>query len=207
MNTTTRRLRTTVIAAMTAAAVVGLTAVTGLLDTDAQAATPSSAQTVAYGRHGARIPRVVAAWADAWNTANPQKMGALFAKDGVYQDNAFQVAMTGPKGAATWITITEQSVKNAHVDVVDAFRSGDKVAVRWNFSGTDTGAFDKDVPATGKSFTVPATTVIDLKGDKIQHLTDYYNLADLLRQAGLTSGPWTPPSTTPPAASPATGTK
>ena len=39
---------------------------------------------------------------------------------------------------------------------------------------------------------------MDLKGGKIQHLTDYYNLADLLRQVGLPAGVWTPPGATMP---------
>ncbi|MGW5251113.1 ester cyclase [Streptomyces sp. NPDC004129] len=155
-------------------------------------------QPVAYSRPDIRIPRMVAAWAEAWNTASPQKMAAMFTEDGVYQGNAFQVTMTGHAGVATWVAITEQGIKNAHVHVVDAFGEGDKIAVRWTFSGTDTGAFAKDRPATGKSFSVPATTVMDLKGGKIQHLTDYYNLADLLRQVGLPAGVWTPPGATMP---------
>lgn len=210
MTTHARRARTTVTAMVTAAAAVAGVTVTGLSHAGAQADAPISktvktvnegeTQPVAYNPHDTRLPRMVAAWADAWNTASPRKMAALFTEDGVYQDNAFQVAMTGPAGAAQWVTITEQSIKNAHVDVVDAFREGNKIAVRWNFSGADTGAFAKDRPATGKSFNVPVTTVMDLNGGKIQHLTDYYNLADLLRQVGLPAGVWTPPGTTAPTA-------
>lgn len=161
-------------------------------ETNSSAVSVQVGQTV-QNRHGARIPHVAAAWAKAWNNADPRAMASLFAKNGVYQDNAFQVAMTGPQGAATWVDITGKSIANAHVRLVDAFQRGDRIAIRWEFSGTDTGAFAKDRPATGKSFTVPATTIIDLKHGKIQQLTDYYNLADLLRQVGLPAGVWTPP--------------
>ncbi|MFE3172797.1 nuclear transport factor 2 family protein [Amycolatopsis sp. NPDC059090] len=148
---------------------------------------------VAQAQVSQRIPHVVKAWADAWNSGDAAKMASLFTDDGTYQDNAFQVAMSGQEGVANWVEITERSIRNAHVDVQDAFRSGDRIAVRWTFSGTDTGAFDKTRPATGKSFRVPVSTLIDLRGERIRQLTDYYNLADVLRQVGLPAGPWTPP--------------
>ncbi|MFE7413199.1 ester cyclase [Streptomyces laurentii] len=203
MNAATRHIRTSVITtlAVTAAAAT-LTACSGQNDPGRQA-TPASAgaaqtagggkaQAEASGRHDAGIPRVVTAWAEAWNSSNPQKMAALFTKDGVYQDNAFQGTMRGTKGVADWVTMTAQTIGDAHVEIVDAFRDGDRIAVRWKFSGTESGDFTKEYPATGKSFTVPAVTIMDLKGDKIQHLTDTYNLADLLRQSGLPAGAWNP---------------
>lgn len=202
MNAAARRIRTSIIStvAVTAAAVM-LTACSGQNDADRKAAPASAgaAQTEGGGkaqaasdRHDAGIPPVVTAWAEAWNSSDPQKMAALFTKDGVYQDNAFQGTMRGTKGVADWVTMTAQTIGDARVDIVDAFRDGDRIAVRWKFSGTETGDFTKEYPATGKSFTVPAVTVMDLEGDKIQHLTDTYNLADLLRQSGLPAGAWNP---------------
>ncbi|MYW90159.1 SgcJ/EcaC family oxidoreductase [Amycolatopsis rubida] len=148
---------------------------------------------VSTAQASSRIPHVVKAWAEAWNAGDAAEMASLFTNDGTYRDNAFQVAMSGRQGVENWVNITERSIRDAHVDVRDAFRSGDRVAVRWTFSGTDTGAFDKTRPATGKSFRVPASTLIDLRGERIQQVTDYYNLADVLRQVGLPAGPWTPP--------------
>ncbi|MEZ7005494.1 ester cyclase [Streptomyces sp. AD55] len=204
--TATRRTTVRTAVALAGVATLGLAlpstngeAATGP-ETSPPAASAQEARTIsaqegqtAHNRHSARIPRVAAAWAKAWNNADPRAMASLFTENGVYQDNAFQVAMTGPEGVATWVNITGKSIANTHVRVMDAFQQGNRIAVRWEFSGTDTGAFAKDRPATGKSFTVPATTVIDLKNGKIQQLTDYYNLADLLRQVGLPAGVWTPP--------------
>lgn len=48
-------------------------------------------------------------------------------------------------------------------------------------------------PPTGKSFSVPAASIFEMKGDKIRRVDDYYNLADLLGQLGLQPGAWVPP--------------
>ncbi|WP_033293702.1 nuclear transport factor 2 family protein [Amycolatopsis jejuensis] len=167
-----------------AAVLVGLTAATALPQDTAQA----SQSTVST-----RYPHVVTAWANAWNTGDAARMAELFTADGTYRDNAFQVSMSGRDGVANWVTITGKSIGSPQVDLIDAFRSGDRIAVRWTFSGTDVGAFDRTRPASGKRFHVPVTTIIDLRGSRIRQVTDYYNLADVFRQIGLPAGPWTPP--------------
>ncbi len=185
---TTNRSSALVISAAALAAALGGTAAA------APASMPAQASVSAYGEHGNRSTRVVDQWAAAWNTNSPQRMAALFTDTGSYTDHAFQATFAGKDGVATWITITHTAIKNPKVEVLNSFRSGDRVAVRWEFSGTDTGAFAKHLPPTGKSFTVPVLTYFEMKGDKIQRCEDYYNVADLLRQVGLPAGAWTPPT-------------
>ena len=142
------------------------------------------------------VPRIVTAWADAWNSAEPERMAALFTHDAIYEDFAFQGSFRGKDGVAQWVSITHQGIPDAHVEIVDAFRSGNRVAVRFIFTGTPV-AFGPDIPSTGESFSVPATSIFEMEGRRIHRVSDYYNLADLLRQVGLPSGPWVPPSATP----------
>lgn len=133
------------------------------------------------------VPRVVRQWAAAWNAGSPGEMAALFTRDGVYEDHAFQVVFRGRDGVAQWVAITSGAIDDTHVEVDEAFRSGDRIAVRWTFSGTDSASGLGGRPPTGNSFSVPAASIFQIKGDKIQRVDDYYNLADLLRQI-------TPPS-------------
>lgn len=73
-------------------------------------------------------------------------MAALFTDDGIYEDFAFQTSFRGTPGVARWVAITNASIRHAKVELVDAFRVGDRAATRWIFSGTDTGAFARDLP-------------------------------------------------------------
>lgn len=144
-----------------------------------------------------RVPPIVQQWADAWNAQAPAQMAALFTADGVYEDFAFEAQFQGQQGVALWVSITTASIRDVKVEIIDAFRRGDRAAVTWRFSGTDIGAIAPDLPPTGKFFSVPATSFFELDGPLISRVSDYYNLATLLRQIGLPAGAYVPPTATP----------
>ncbi|MGY2894361.1 ester cyclase [Deinococcus sp. UYEF24] len=138
---------------------------------------------------GRPVPSIVQKWADAWNHADPAGMVQLFTDDGVYQDFAFQAKNTGKDGVAGWVALTLKSIPNSHAALLDAFQIGDRAAVQWVFSGTPVGFGDLG----GRSFSVPVTSVFELKGGKIEQVTDSYNRADLFHQLGLPSDSWVAP--------------
>ena len=143
--------------------------------------------TAAHAANQRPVPKVVEQWAAAWNTGSPEQMAGLFTEDGVYEDHAFQVAFQGKDGIAQWVSITNSSLNDTHVEVNGAFRCGKRIAVQWTFSGTDSAGGLAGQPPTGKSFSVPAVSIFEMKGNKIRRVDDYYNLADLLRQLGQPS--------------------
>lgn len=151
----------------------------------------ASAQEATTGAELA-LPPVVAAWAEAWNTADAEAMAALFAPDGVYEDWAFQAEFRGPEGAALWVELTAAAIPDARMEVLDAFREGDRIAVRWTFTGTPIRF--ADIPSTGESFSVPVVSVIETDGGRIARVQDAYNLADLFRQVGVDPSLWVPPA-------------
>ncbi len=116
-------------------------------------------------------------------------MASLFTSDGVYQDFALQTKNTGQDGVAGWVTLTLKSIPDSHATLLDAFQIGDRAAVQWAFSGTPVGFGDLG----GKSFSVPVTSVFQLKGGKIEQVIDYYNRADIFHQLGLPSDSWVAP--------------
>lgn len=138
---------------------------------------------------GRPVPAIVQNWADAWNHADAAGMANLFTSDGVYQDFAFQAKNTGQDGVAGWVTLTLKSIPNSHATLLDAFQIGDRAAVQWVFSGTPVGFGDLG----GKSFSVPVTSVFQLKEGKIEQVIDYYNRADIFHQLGLPSDSWVAP--------------
>lgn len=54
-------------------------------------------------------------------------------------------------------------------------------------SGTHSGDFP-GLPATGKSFSIRGTSVMELDGNKIKRNSDCWNLVSLLQQIGLMPG-------------------
>ena len=144
--------------------------------------------TAAHAANQRPVPRIVEQWAAVWNTGSPEQMAGLFTEDGVYEDHAFQVAFQGKDGIAQWVSITNSSLNDTHVEVNGAFRCGKRIFVQWTFSGTDSAGGLAGQPPTGKSFSVPAVSIFEMKGNKIRRVDDYYNLADLLGQLGQPSG-------------------
>jgi len=107
-------------------------------------------------------------------------MSALFTSAGKYEDLAFKISARSQKGVAKWVQISIDHIPNLHGEILDAFQSGDRVAVRWLFSGTP--RMLGPVQGTGKSYRLTVFTIIELSGGDIACATDCYNLADLLQQ-------------------------
>ncbi len=149
--------------------------------------------------HPRRIPKVIRQWERAWNTGDAEGMAKLFTPDGIYEDFAFQVKSQTRAGVAQWVNLTAASIPDAHVRVVDAFRAGRRIAVKWVFSGTPNSLGGQ--PSTGRSFAVAAVSYVELRGKRIHRIGDYYNLADVLRQLELPGDTWTPPNSAEKAAS------
>lgn len=123
------------------------------------------------------IPRIVREWEAAWNTGDGNRMASLFATDGTYQDFSLGYRFTGREGIAKFVQESIKNVADLHVTVTDAFRTNNRVALRFTFSGHVNGA--------PKAFSVPVLTVMELKGDKIMYDGDYYNRLEVLKQSGL----------------------
>jgi uncharacterized protein (TIGR02246 family) len=176
MKISTRR-----IAVATATLAVAATAFTApalaVTATTEQAAATSTAQ------HG--IPKIVKDWADAWNSTSSTQLADLFTKDGVYIDYGVNKTSTGRDQIIAWKAGTDQLIADVDVKVLNAFRSGDDVAIETIYSGHIYGA--------PKGFAVHSTTILTLSKGKIAVNKDNYSLATLLAQSGLPAD-WTPPT-------------
>ena len=126
---------------------------------------------------GHAIPRIVQEWEAAWNTGDGNRMAALFTTDGGYQDFSLGYRFTGGTAISKFVQESVKNVGDLHVSVTDAFRTNDRIALRFVFSGHVNGA--------PKAFSVPVLTVMELKGDKITYDGDYYNRLEFLKQSGL----------------------
>ncbi|KOU65048.1 hypothetical protein ADK61_19925 [Streptomyces sp. XY66] len=147
----------------------------------------SAASTHASQGTDRRTPRIVSAWADAWNGTAPRALGALFTADGTYTDEAVAVTFRGRKEISGWKARADSLIADVHVTVRATRVEGDRVTVRAVYSGHLKGA--------PRPFAVPMTTVLDLDAHhcRIESDQDHYSLATVLSQSGLPAD-WTPPA-------------
>ncbi|MEU7605968.1 nuclear transport factor 2 family protein [Streptomyces sp. NPDC041003] len=136
---------------------------------------------------GRGVPRVVSAWARAWNGGDPQALGALFTADGTYTDEAVGVTFRGRGEIAGWKARADTLIDRVHVTVRAARVQGDRVTVQAVYSGHLRGA--------PRPFAVAMTTVLGLdRGHcRIVFDQDHYSMAEVLSQSGLPAD-WTPPA-------------
>lgn len=128
---------------------------------------------------------IVSRWESAWSNNQPDQMAALFTPDATYTDLAFGATWQGKAEIAEWVTKTHSVIEDTRAQVSSSFGTDAQIAVQWIFSGL--------MPGAATPFAVPAVTILELRGALIASDTDYYNLADLLKQSGLPAE-WSAPS-------------
>jgi steroid delta-isomerase-like uncharacterized protein len=118
-----------------------------------------------------------------WNAKNPALVSELFAPtvslhtpDGV---------LTGLDGASFLLQAYATAFPDFHLAIDDLVGDGDKVAVRWTFTGTQRGPF-ADVPASGKRVNVPnGIAIYRLAAGKIGEGHFAWDKYALLQQLGV----------------------
>ena len=130
------------------------------------------------------VPPIASAWVTGWRNNATHGLAALFTEDATYTDQGVGKVSHGRDGVAAWQQNTYKLIPDANIELTDAFRNGDRVSIEGTYTGQIQGA--------PRPFALPLATVLQLRGNQIVSDTDYYNLADLLRESGLPPT-WTPP--------------
>ena len=120
----------------------------------------------------------------SWNTHDLEKIASFFTDDCVYDNLARGQTYRGKDQLKGWGKACFDAIPDFKLDVTSIIASGDLLASEWVMTGTLTGS-SPDLPATGKSFSVRGSTIIQLKDGKIQRNADYWDLATFLRQVDL----------------------
>lgn len=134
-------------------------------------------------------PKIVDAWIDAFYIAkDPAALAALYTDNGIFEDvpNGFKIE--GPNNIKCFVQGTLGLFNNFKIDILSTFTGENKAVAEYLFTATNSGLIP--VPSTlGKSFTVRTLTVFDLKGNKIERNSDYYDNGAILVQLGLIPPP------------------
>jgi steroid delta-isomerase-like uncharacterized protein len=129
---------------------------------------------------------VIDALLAAWNAHDPENVTALMADDISYLD------VTVGKPIAGLDNVREEVIQlfmTAAPDLKwemkgEPIATADGIAFEWRFSGTNTGSWGADTPATGKSFAFEGVSFVRLKNSKIVYEADYYDGLGFQRQLG-----------------------
>lgn len=125
----------------------------------------------------------------AYNDKNWQAARACMTSNSVYDEVATHRKTKGIDETLAlwkgWAAAFPDSKATFH----DAYVSGDKVVIELTWKGTHTGPLQLPkgpIAATGKKMEMRACCVLELEGEKVQLERQYFDMATMLQQLGIT---------------------
>ena len=130
---------------------------------------------------------VVQRFFDAWNRHDADAVVAAFAEGGTYTNPVAGQGLTGEATGsfAKGLFAAYPDVSFEMINIGDT--GGGLVAYQWVARATNTGTGLDGTPPTGRSVTLPGATFVQVDGDKIRSLQDYYDRQILAEQLGATA--------------------
>lgn len=129
-------------------------------------------------------------WAIAWSSsanADPERVLALFADDGMYEDATSGAVVRGKEDLRRYLIGAFATIPDFTFSVLRRFAAGPWAAIEWSMSGTNRGDW-AGMPVTGRRFaSVRGTSILELEAGtgKILRQSDYWDAATVMRQVGL----------------------
>lgn len=129
---------------------------------------------------------IVDGYMAAWNAHDAEQAATFLAEDAVYFDATVGTPQNGKAAARdnvikVFITaVPDLTWKMTSAPIVGA----DGIAFQWTFSGTNSGAWGPDTPATGKPLSFEGVSFIRIKDGKIAYQGDYYDALGFNKQLG-----------------------
>jgi len=130
---------------------------------------------------------VITAYMAAWNAHDAEKAASFFADDGVYFDATVGTPQKGRIAARdNVIKVFLTAVPDLKWEMTsEPIISPDKrIAFQWKFSGTNSGAWSADTPATNKPVNFEGVSFVRIANGKIIYQGDYYDALGLNKQLG-----------------------
>lgn len=123
---------------------------------------------------------------ELWNKGNLKVVDELFTSDHVNNDPVNMVR--GADGLREVVKKYRAAFPDCRLDIDEIFSAGDKVVVRWHYSGTHTNVFE-GIPATGRRATGPGLSIHQFAGDRIQQTYTVWDALGMFQQLGVVTLP------------------
>jgi len=129
---------------------------------------------------------VIDGYMAAWNAHDAGKAAAYFAEDGVYFDATVGTPQKGRAAARDKvIQVFLTAVPDARWEMTSApIVSAEGIAFQWKFSGTNSGAWGPETPATDKPLSFEGVSFVRIKDGQITYQGDYYDALGFNKQLG-----------------------
>jgi steroid delta-isomerase-like uncharacterized protein len=131
------------------------------------------------------LERTLDEWATGWSTQDIERVISLCTDDGLYEDVPLGVANHGKDELRAFGQQVFNAFPDFKIELTTHVAGGDWAMLEWTMSGTHQGDLP-GMPATGKSFSVRGATALQLDEGRISRNSDYWDMATLLAQLGLT---------------------
>jgi steroid delta-isomerase-like uncharacterized protein len=96
---------------------------------------------------------------EVMNQQNLDVIDELFAADYLMHDPAWPMEVKGPEGFKQWTgMMLDPYFSDSRITIEDMIAEGDKVAVRWTWTGTHTGEY-MGIPATGRQIAITGISI------------------------------------------------
>lgn len=120
-------------------------------------------------------------WA-AWNSHDWEKASPFYADNCVMEDLPSRICH-GKRELEAYYGYLVKGYPDLTFEVKRCFGSGNQIATEWVMTGTHTSDTSR-FKATGKRFSVPGVSILEIQGGKITRETDYWDMCSLLQQLG-----------------------
>jgi steroid delta-isomerase-like uncharacterized protein len=121
-------------------------------------------------------------WA-AWNSHDWEKVSPFYADDCLMEDFPSKICH-GKRELEAYYKYLLTGYPDINFETKRYFSGDNLIATEWTMSGTHTGDTSK-FKATGKRFSIPGVTILEIQGDKIIRETDYWDMFSLMQQLGI----------------------
>jgi steroid delta-isomerase-like uncharacterized protein len=117
----------------------------------------------------------------AWSLHQPEKTDAIFTDDGIYEDVAAGRMHRGKEQIKDFLRAAFAWSPDFRVTMKSLIIAHDAAATEWLSEGIQTGPIG-ELPASGNSFQLRGASILTFRNGKIARVTDYYDMANFLRQ-------------------------
>jgi steroid delta-isomerase-like uncharacterized protein len=129
--------------------------------------------------------QLVDGFIEMWNTKDLNKIDLIFTADCVYDDVP---ALTKYKGKSeVKASLKEDFIwcSDLKMEPISRMVNEDGAVIEWIWSGKQTGDIEGLIKATGKSFSIRGTSIMEFENGKIKKNSDYYDAGGFLYQLGV----------------------
>ena len=108
---------------------------------------------------------------DAWEHGDPDAAAALFAPDGVYEDPLYPAPLHGRDAIRAGLSEGMAAIEDCRVTLDPVLESGSRVLA--------VGHFGSRLREGGERFDFPFAILVELSGDGISRLAEYFDTKPL----------------------------